>query len=294
MMLEHCGPSRFVGRSAAGRPPAHEGRIAPRARGVERGAGLRHRGPLPPPRLPPPPGHGRGRSRDVPLAPRPLRPGQRLHARPLGRRCGRLRRGRGRRRRAGRRPAGDRSRRPAPAAPARRARAGHHPGHGQGHARASGGRRAGADRGRGARLRHGLSRTQGGGPGSPCSWPWPTCCPRSTRPTGRWPSSTRWPSSAGTRGAARPASRSRRSATAATTSSRSAAGTGASWRPGRRTRPSGRWPRSSSAGDLAAAERVMFAADDRPRVHRRGPHARLHQQGLRGASRWSGPSTPAS
>ena len=33
-----------------------------------------------------------------------------------------------------------------------------------------------------------------GGAASPCSWRWPTCCPTSTRPIGRWRSCTRSPS----------------------------------------------------------------------------------------------------
>ena len=56
------------------------------------GRGVRDRGPLPASRLPAAPGHGRGRARDVPLAPRTLRPRVGLHARPVGRRRARLRR----------------------------------------------------------------------------------------------------------------------------------------------------------------------------------------------------------
>ena len=48
--------------------------------------GVRDRGPLPAHGLPVAPGHGRVRSRHLPLAPRPVRPLERLHARPVRRR----------------------------------------------------------------------------------------------------------------------------------------------------------------------------------------------------------------
>ena len=72
---------------------------APGRRVLARRHRVRDRGPLPAPRLPAAPGHGRSRPRHVSLAPRALRPRVGLHARPLGRRRARLRRRRARRRR---------------------------------------------------------------------------------------------------------------------------------------------------------------------------------------------------
>ena len=120
---------------------------------------------------------------------------------------------------------------------------------------------------------------------SPCWSPWPTSCPRSTRRPAAGPRPWRWPSSAGTPGAAHPASRTGASATASHDLDQVARrGTGASSRPARPTRPNGRWPRSSTAGDLRRGRADDVRGRDRPRLHRRGPHAGLHQQGVRGAS----------
>ena len=72
--------------------------------------------------------------------------------------------------------------------------------------------------------------------------------------------------------AARPRRRAGRSARAS--------GTAASSRPGRPTPPSGCWRRPSPARRRwPTAEAMHVRRRHRPRVHRRGPHARLHQQG---------------
>ena len=98
---------------------------------------------------------------------------------------------------------------------------------------------------------------------------------------------------AGTRGGARPGSRSRPSATAATTSSRSAAGTGASWRPAHRTRPSGRWPPSSALGTWPRRSGSCSRPPPTTCSSTRATHWTSRTRPSR-ASRWSGPSVRAS
>ena len=88
------------------------------------GSGARQ--PLPAHGLPARPGHGRGRHPDLPLAPRPVRPRQRLHLRPVGRRRPDLSR-RGARRRGLGRPAFGRADPARPLAPAARGRDGPRP-----------------------------------------------------------------------------------------------------------------------------------------------------------------------
>ena len=85
------GPERSASSRQTGRLLTKVGLAAGR-RVLARRRGVRDRGPVPAPRLPAPPGHGRGRTRHVPLAPRPLRSRVGLHARPVGRRRPRLRR----------------------------------------------------------------------------------------------------------------------------------------------------------------------------------------------------------
>ena len=86
------------------------------------GRGLRDRGPLPAPRLPAAPGHGRVGPRHLPLAPRALRSRVGLHARPVGRRRQGLRRRDRRRRRVRHRPRPKPTRSATAAPAARRAR----------------------------------------------------------------------------------------------------------------------------------------------------------------------------
>ena len=142
------------------------------------GRALRDRGSLPAPRVPAAPGHGRGRARHLPLAPRPLRSRVGLHARPLGRRRARLRR------RAvdgdavlvapardGAIPSGGSS--GACATASSRASRSSSP------RRCSGCSKPAVPRAEIVRTRHRLRRTlpraTDGVPGSPCSSRWPTC-----------------------------------------------------------------------------------------------------------------------
>lgn len=114
-------------RAPNGWPARHQGG-EPAGRGLlARRAGLRNRGPLPAHGIPAARGDGRGRPRDLPLAPRAVRSRVRLHPRPVGRRRQGLRRRDRRRRRVRARP--PRRRRggalatPAPRRPRRRPRA---------------------------------------------------------------------------------------------------------------------------------------------------------------------------
>ena len=76
-------PSRHHRRAAGEGMPDRKSRVAAGLRLLERRSGLRGRRPLSPYGLPAAPGQRRERAPDLPLAPRPLRPGLGGHARPL-------------------------------------------------------------------------------------------------------------------------------------------------------------------------------------------------------------------
>ena len=250
------------------------------------GAGLRDRGPLPAPRLPAPSGHRRVRARHLPLAPRPLRPRVGLHARPLGRRRARLRRR-------------DRAATTCSSAPAPTPT------------------RSGTSR---RRLREGLEEditlvvaksvlglldagvepgeivrtgvefgartaTPVGAPDSPCSSRWRTSSPTSTATTARSRSCTVSRSSRATRGnhAPRFPVGPLTDATACR-STGSRRGTGASST--RARRDAAERALETALADAGAPRRRRgddVRGRDRPRLHRRRSHDRLHEQGVRGA-----------
>ena len=76
-------PSRHHRRAAGEGMPDRESRVAAGLRLLVRRSGLRRRRPLSPHGLPAAPGQRRERAPDLPLAPRPLRPGFGGHARPV-------------------------------------------------------------------------------------------------------------------------------------------------------------------------------------------------------------------
>ena len=211
-MIDQAVRAGTLAELQADGPAAHQGRLGAGRRVLARRRGLRDRGPLPAPRLPAPPGHGRGRPRHLPLAPRPLRPRVGLHPRHVGRRRPRLR-GRGARRRGVRRAA--RRRRPG-RAPARRACATA--------SRTSitlviaksvlGLLDAGVPRRptscAPASTSARRTAARAGARASPCSSRWPTSSPTSTATTARSRSCTAWRSSRTTPATSRPASPSAR------------------------------------------------------------------------------------
>ena len=233
----------------------------------------------------PPPRHGRGRAAHVPLASRTLRSRVGLHARPLGRRrAGLRRRDRGRRRDRPR-PRRGRSRRAAPAAPSRRPRAGltlviAKAVHGLLEASVPSRR----DRAHRHRVRLHLPRRRMGRRAHDARRDGQRARPaRPRRPDARR-SSTRSRSSAGTPVVARPlrdraaAHRRRSMSTGCPT------GTGASSRPASEDASERVLATAIHAGaSLTDVEAIHGGRGHRPRLHRRGPHARLHEQGVRGA-----------
>ena len=182
----HERARRVVRGAAQDRSAAHQGRVAPGGRVLGRGPRLRDRGPLPAHGLPAAPGHGRVRSRHLSLAPRPLRPRERLHARPVRRRRARLRRHDRRRRRA-------RRRRATPAIRSRTCAAGSSRASKTASRSSSPSRCSGCSRPAWRRPTSCASgstsaratATAAGARGSPCSSRWPTSCRTSTRPTAR-------------------------------------------------------------------------------------------------------------
>ena len=98
------------GGAAQDRAAPHQGGIAPGGRVLARRHGVGGRGSLPAHGVPAAPGNGGVWARHLSLAPRTVRPRERVHARPFRRRRPRLRRRdrRGRRRRLARDPAATR------------------------------------------------------------------------------------------------------------------------------------------------------------------------------------------
>ena len=145
--------------------------------------------------------------------------------------------------------------------------------------------RAGRDRAHRRRVRHDATAARVGARASPCSSRWPTCSPSSTRDDRALAlvhglafvaRDTAQPRAALRRRAARDAER--------CPLDRLAAGTAASSTPARPTRPSARSrPRSPSPAHSADGRDDDVRGGHRPRLHRRRPHDRLHEQGVRGA-----------
>ena len=154
-------------------------------------------------------------------------------------------------------------------------------------------RRRRADRAHRARLRRGLPGRRVGLRADRPRRHGQRAARTSTRPTGRWPSCTRWPSSAATRRARPPRFAEPALGRPAVPAS---SGSAAWYRRFVETRSADAAERVlataiASAGDAGRGRGHDVRRRHRPRVHRRGPHARLHEQGLRGARPASGPST---